>query len=201
MTLGKDSARKMTRREGFNGAFLAIAIDFILIAFNLIGIIGSVVLVLLFIALSATFGILFAMRRSYHMLIPSLGSLTIGIILYVDSSLNPGGEIFPKLLSFWSILFLVISILSSILIGVIITVALSATLERRYTGSEALIGKIALTRSTLDPSGWVSVEGIQWRALSQVGPIPAGKDVRVVALKGLTLIVEPIMADAVSQQA
>ncbi len=46
-------------------------------------------------------------------------------------------------------------------------------------------------RETLDPAGLVFVHGELWTAVSDDGPIPAGEDIVVERLEGLTLHVQP----------
>jgi membrane-bound serine protease (ClpP class) len=52
-----------------------------------------------------------------------------------------------------------------------------------------MIGRLAVTRSALGPEGQVQVDGEIWRAVSEGGVIPAGEQVRVTAMDGLTLTV------------
>jgi len=60
------------------------------------------------------------------------------------------------------------------------------------TGSEELIGAFAEVREPLDPEGQVFVSGALWRArTSASSPIGLGNRVRIKAVDGLTLEVEP----------
>ena len=60
------------------------------------------------------------------------------------------------------------------------------------TGSEELIGAVAEVREPLDPEGQVFVFGALWRARAMGGgEIGPGNRVRVMAVDGLTLEVEP----------
>jgi membrane protein implicated in regulation of membrane protease activity len=64
---------------------------------------------------------------------------------------------------------------------------------RRYrvkTGAEGMIGERAETMEALDPSGNVRVRGEIWNARASA-PIPDGAPVRITAIEGLTLLVEP----------
>jgi membrane-bound serine protease (ClpP class) len=58
------------------------------------------------------------------------------------------------------------------------------------TGAEGLIGTLGSALSDLAPEGAVFVHGERWRAGS-AAPIRAGQSVRVVAVQGLYLTVEP----------
>ena len=61
------------------------------------------------------------------------------------------------------------------------------------TGSEELVGSVGEVRDPLDPEGQIFVQGALWKArgmgADQIGP---GNRVRVTAVDGLTLEVEPV---------
>jgi membrane-bound serine protease (ClpP class) len=60
------------------------------------------------------------------------------------------------------------------------------------TGSEELIGAVGEVREPLDPEGQVFLSGALWRArVIDGGPVGPGNRVRVKAVEGLTLDVEP----------
>src|SRR3954469_12990685 len=60
------------------------------------------------------------------------------------------------------------------------------------TGSEELIGSVGEVRSPLDPEGQIFVAGALWRARAiGAAPIDLGNRVRIKAVDGLTLEVEP----------
>ena len=64
---------------------------------------------------------------------------------------------------------------------------------RRYrvrTGVEAMVGEVAEALGPLDPAGQVRVRGEIWNARSS-GPVSTGSSVRIQAVEGLTLFVEP----------
>ena len=58
-------------------------------------------------------------------------------------------------------------------------------------GAAQLAGLRGVARDTLDPAGYVYVNGELWRARIEAGadPIPAGTEVRVVAGQRMTLTV------------
>jgi membrane-bound serine protease (ClpP class) len=61
------------------------------------------------------------------------------------------------------------------------------------TGSEELIGSVGEVREPLDPTGQVFIQGALWRARTTGGgEIGLGNRVRVKAVDGLTLEVEPV---------
>src|SRR5688572_23142225 len=69
--------------------------------------------------------------------------------------------------------------------------ALKAQRHPPQTGVETMIGAVARTRTAVaaDTPGQVDARGEIWRAISRE-PIPPGSAVRVVAVEGLTLLVE-----------
>jgi membrane-bound serine protease (ClpP class) len=68
-----------------------------------------------------------------------------------------------------------------------VSAGVRAMMRRPVTGSAGMIGRFAVARSTLGPEGQVQVDGEIWRAVSDGGVIPAGEQVRVTAMDGLTL--------------
>jgi membrane-bound serine protease (ClpP class) len=61
------------------------------------------------------------------------------------------------------------------------------------TGSEELVGSLGEVRAPLDPEGQVFIQGALWRARTTgSGEIGPGNRVRVKAVDGLTLEVEPV---------
>jgi membrane-bound serine protease (ClpP class) len=64
--------------------------------------------------------------------------------------------------------------------------------RRARVGAEALLGTIAVASSRLDPEGQVRVNGELWQARTTgAEPVESGGHVRILALEGLTLVVEP----------
>ena len=65
---------------------------------------------------------------------------------------------------------------------------------RRYrvrTGVEAMVGTRAEVLESCAPDGRVQVRGEIWKARSEI-PIDSGRYVRIIAVDGLTLSVEPL---------
>ena len=61
------------------------------------------------------------------------------------------------------------------------------------TGSEELLGSVGEVRIPLDPEGQIFLQGALWRArVTGSGGIGLGNRVRVKAVDGLTLEVEPV---------
>jgi membrane-bound serine protease (ClpP class) len=61
------------------------------------------------------------------------------------------------------------------------------------TGSEELVGSVGVVREPLDPEGQIFIQGALWKARATGGAeIGLGNRVRVKAVDGLTLEVEPV---------
>lgn len=64
---------------------------------------------------------------------------------------------------------------------------------RRYqlrSGPETLVGRTATVVDDIDPRGRVRLDGEFWNARADI-PVKAGETVRIAAIDGLTLEVEP----------
>jgi membrane-bound serine protease (ClpP class) len=60
-------------------------------------------------------------------------------------------------------------------------------------GRESMIGELGHARDAISPEGVVTVLGAPWRArTNRATPIAAGDAIRVVAIDGLLLEVEPL---------
>jgi membrane-bound serine protease (ClpP class) len=57
------------------------------------------------------------------------------------------------------------------------------------TGSSAMVGRLGVTRTPLQPDGQVLIDGELWRAVSPDPGVAAGEPVQVTAIDGLTLTV------------
>jgi membrane-bound serine protease (ClpP class) len=175
----------------------AIALEFIHPGFILPGVAGSIALVLAFFSLGTlpvnwagvalillAFGLFVA-----ELFVAGFGVLGIGGIvslilggLLLTSTSNPEFQVSRWLIYGWAAV-----------IAVFFLMVVSAILRMRrmpsVTGSQALIGRIALTRSLLDPNGQVFLEGARWLATAQDPPVPEGERVIVTGVKGLHLSV------------
>lgn len=74
----------------------------------------------------------------------------------------------------------------------IVGMGIQAQRAKPITGLEGMIGETGHAISELNPLGTVRMHGEIWRAQSPAGIIPEGKKVKVKAIEGLTLIVEPV---------
>jgi membrane-bound ClpP family serine protease len=57
-------------------------------------------------------------------------------------------------------------------------------------GADALVGAVATARDRLDPEGYVRIGHELWRARVRGGAVEKGGAVRVLEVRGLTLVVE-----------
>ena len=62
------------------------------------------------------------------------------------------------------------------------------------SANDRLTGALGIAREALDPTGYIMVGSELWRAEVAVGAesVSAGTEVRVVKIRGLTLLVEPV---------
>jgi membrane-bound serine protease (ClpP class) len=72
----------------------------------------------------------------------------------------------------------------------LVSLVMKARANKVITGSEGMIGETGVAASALQPDGMVFVRGEYWTAISPA-PLPAGSRVRVTAIDGLRLTVEP----------
>jgi membrane-bound serine protease (ClpP class) len=79
---------------------------------------------------------------------------------------------------------------SVLFFGFAMTVALRSR-ERIHTAQVGLVGLVGEARSDLNPEGGVLVKGSLWRARTMDGTIRKGSRIRVRAVEGLILRVEP----------
>lgn len=62
-------------------------------------------------------------------------------------------------------------------------------------GPQTLVGRQAVARSPLDPSGIVFLEGERWTAVSVGGRVEEGETVEVVGMEGIRLRVRPVQKE------
>jgi membrane-bound serine protease (ClpP class) len=83
----------------------------------------------------------------------------------------------------------------TVLFVVVARKVMAARRSRPVTGTDALIGVAGTALTALRPTGRVRAAGVEWRArIRGGGSAPAGAEVVVVGLDGLTLEVEPAAA-------
>jgi membrane-bound serine protease (ClpP class) len=111
--------------------------------------------------------------------------LTLGGLLLVD---GPIPEMRVHLLT-----ALAVSIPLGLITAFLMSIAVRARRNKIVTGKQGLIGEIGIAQSTLAPAGKVFVHGELWDAVSAV-PVPAGEQIVVRQVDGLTLRVDPVAA-------
>jgi membrane-bound serine protease (ClpP class) len=85
---------------------------------------------------------------------------------------------------------LAVSVPLGLITAFLMRVALRARRNKIVTGAEGLVGEIGIAQTTLAPAGKVVVHGEFWDAVSSV-PVPAGEQIIVRQVDGLTLRVDP----------
>jgi membrane-bound serine protease (ClpP class) len=130
-----------------------------------------------------------------ELFVVSHGALSLaGAASFVLGSLllfEPAGETYE--VSIWVVLAIAATLTG--LIGVAFTKALQARRAPPQTGADELADQIGVVRQTLDPEGFVFVNGELWRARSTNGPIHAGETVRVERVDD-GLVLEVAQAEA-----
>jgi membrane-bound serine protease (ClpP class) len=111
--------------------------------------------------------------------------LTIGGLFLVDA---PIPEMRVHLLT-----ALAVSIPLGIITAFLMSIAVRARRNKIVTGEQGLIGEIGVAQTPLSPAGKVFVHGELWDAISTI-PIPAGEQIVVRQVDGLTLRVDPLAA-------
>lgn len=87
---------------------------------------------------------------------------------------------------------ILVGVLGFILVVMFTSMAIGVTRMRkikRSTGTEALVGRMAVARTPLTPDGMVFIEGERWQAELEDGSAAEGEQVRVVSANGLRLTV------------
>ncbi|HUT73502.1 MAG TPA: nodulation protein NfeD [Armatimonadota bacterium] len=117
-----------------------------------------------------------------------LGSLLLFVPVSPVSPAMPAVRVSPWL----------VGLMSAILLGGIILlfrVRMAMWRKPAVFGAEALVGRLGVARSELDPFGTVRVDSEVWRAEARQTPVKRGETVRVAGLEGVTLVVERVAAE------
>jgi membrane-bound serine protease (ClpP class) len=123
---------------------------------------------------------------------PGLGLPTVGgVACLIAGGLTLFNPAVPNArVSLWTILpvaaFLVL------FFATVVNAVLRAKRLPAETEGGRVIGAMGVVERDLDPDGVVLVASEQWTARSASGRIPRGATVRVVAMQGLRLVVEPV---------
>jgi len=138
-------------------------------------------------------------------LTPTFGLFTVaGLVSFVLGGLllfgKGGGGVYLVSASTFETLRVAI-IVTGVLLALFFLFGMAAVVKAQRkkpeTGREEMIGEVGKVVEDLDPEGLVKVRGELWKAVSKTGEtIKTGERVRVVELRGLTLIVEKVEGDA-----
>ena len=166
------------------------------------GVIGSIALILAFysfqtlpvniagvllILLALIFFIMEMKIASYGLLsVAGIISLLLGSVMLFERT---GGRIGIS----WTVMVPTISLVGGFFVVVAGLVFRSRT-RRPMTGESGLIGETGEVKTPLTPTGRIQVRGELWIARCRT-PLTAGQRVRVTAVDGLTLEVEPEASD------
>ena len=85
---------------------------------------------------------------------------------------------------------IVVGVLAFVLVTMFVSIAVGLARMRKMavvTGTEALVGSMAVARTPLTPDGLVFVQGERWRAELESGSAHEGERVRIVGAEGLRL--------------
>lgn len=162
------------------------------------GVVGAVCLVLALFAFQVLpinyaglalllVGIAFMFAEAF---VPSFGALgiggmiafVIGSVMLLDTGVPGYGVSIPLIVTF--------ALLSAAFILTVLGMAIKARQRPVVSGMEHLVHNTGIVLNDFEREGWVRVHGEQWKAYSSVA-LKHGDKVRVVALDGLILHVEP----------
>jgi membrane-bound serine protease (ClpP class) len=110
-------------------------------------------------------------------------AMFLGAVMLVNSP-------FPEMRVHWQTA-LALTLPFSIITALLISLAVRARRNKVETGREGMVGEIGTAVTELAPAGKVFVHGEYWDAIA-IQPVQAGASVRVSALEGLVLQVEPL---------
>lgn len=127
-------------------------------------------------------------------LMPSFGALgiggivafVIGSIMLIDTEIPGYGISIPLIATF--------TVMSAGFCIVVLGMVLRSRKRPVVTGSEELVRSTGEAIEGFDQEGWVRVRGERWRARTRV-PLVPGQRIRVTAMHGLLLEVEPCQSD------
>lgn len=176
---------------------LALVMEFVVPGHIGPGIFGAIALVLAFFALGtlpvnwagvALIGLAFALFAA-EVYVTGFGVLAVGGLialifggLILTSSNDPDFQV-----NRW--LLIGISIFIAAFFFSIVSAVLRTRRAPPYMGAQALVGRVAVARTALDPEGFVFFEGARWKATADDAPVGQGERVRVTSVEGLKLTV------------
>ncbi len=108
-------------------------------------------------------------------------SMVLGALLLING---------PPVVRIHLLTALAVSIPFALITMFLVAIVVRARRNKVLTGASGMIGEIGVSRTALEPEGQVLVRGEYWDAVASAN-IPAGARVRVTAIAGLKLLVEP----------
>jgi membrane-bound serine protease (ClpP class) len=205
---------EMSRRQRFLGAIAHPQVAYILMTLGILGltvelwnpgavlpgVAGGLCLLLAFFAFQIlpvnTIGLLLILfglaLLILELKLPSFGALGVGgtISLVVGSVMMTRATVPGVDVALGGVVAVALGLAAVFLfLG---RLALAAQRRPAVSGREGMLGAVGRARDALMPGipGYLDVRGEMWRAVSRA-PIAAGQQVRVIAIEGLTLVVEP----------
>jgi membrane-bound serine protease (ClpP class) len=109
-------------------------------------------------------------------------SMVLGAVMLIDSPL-------PELRIHWTTA-IGLALPFSLITAALVSLAVRARRNKVVTGAQGMVGEIGSAVTGLTPAGTVFVHGEYWNAVAREN-VPAGTQVRVTAIRQLTLTVEP----------
>jgi membrane-bound serine protease (ClpP class) len=121
---------------------------------------------------------------------PTVGGvicLVLGGLLLFNSSV-PNAQVSPWLIGS-------VAVLAGLFFAVVVQAALAARRGAVTMGAESMIGTVGVALTELTPTGKVRVARETWTAVTEGPPVAAGTPVRVRAVTGVHVVVEPVADD------
>jgi membrane-bound serine protease (ClpP class) len=118
-------------------------------------------------------------------------ALALGAVMLIDTNA-------PELRIRWSTA-IGLAIPFALITSFLFSIAVRARRNKVVTGMEGMLGLSATAVSELNPAGTVSVRGEYWHALAST-PVHVSEAVRINAVEGLTLRVQPERPELVQDQ-
>jgi membrane-bound serine protease (ClpP class) len=128
--------------------------------------------------------------------VPTAGglvTLVLGGLFLFDSSV-PGVSVSPFMIA-------PVALFAALFFGLVVQQAVRLRRRRVETRTDRIVGEEGVVVRDLDPTGIVLVASEEWTAESPSGPVRRGERIRVLALEGIRLKVEPATEEAPAMQA
>ncbi len=187
----------------YHRTVIMTALGVILIGLGLFGaqLIGSSVVGIVFLLLGSA--LMFLEIKTQHG-IALLGGIAIdmvGTILIAAPYISANSSAYPSN-PIGTTDYVIIGIV--LFLGVVLAYylhKLGSSLKRKpETGWESLVSSKGTAVTTLNPAGWVSIDGQRWKAISEKGvEIKNGSSITVIGISGLVLTVKEDKGDGIKQ--